>query len=223
MITCLKNNILIEHVDYNSDNQLSKIDNWQNMNNEELADTLTHAHEPLNFLQSKFGNKYEIISIRRNKYERFLSLWKHILDELYRENKVKVAKVFSKLTIDDIFDNIISNEINSKENRYKIAERFLDKFKISQDELYIKNMIDILFTPIIELTNDNPNILWFDINYLEELENWASKKLGKQFKLEKINSSQHFKCNIEINDKFIQRYDSLFGVFEHRKLEKTLI
>ena len=223
MITCLKNDILIEHFDSKNDNQLYKIDNWQNFNNEELADALTHLHEPLNNLQSKFGNEYKVIAIRRNKYERFVSLWKHIIDELYRENKVEVANAFSKLTIDDIFGNITSNEIGTKENRYKTAEGFLDKFKISQDEWYIKNMMDILFTPIVELTNDNPDILWFDINHLEELEYWASKKLGKQFKLEKINSSQHFECNIVINEEFKQRYDDLFRVFDKRKLEKTLI
>lgn len=223
MITCLKNDILIEHFDSKNDNQLYKIDNWQNFNNEELADALTHLHEPLNNLQSKFGNEYKVIAIRRNKYERFVSLWKHIIDELYRENKVEVANIFSKLTIDDIFGNITSNEISSKEYRYKTAEGFLDKFKISQDEWYIKNMMDILFTPIVELTNDNPDILWFDINHLEELEYWASKKLGKQFKLEKINSSQHFECNIVINEEFKQRYDDLFRVFDKRKLEKTLI
>lgn len=223
MITCLKNDILIEHFDSKNDNQLYKIDNWQNFNNEELADALTHLHEPLNNLQSKFGNEYKVIAIRRNKYERFVSLWKHIIDELYRENKVEVANIFSKLTIDDIFGNITSNEISSKEYRYKTAEGFLDKFKISQDEWYIKNMMDILFTPIVELTNDNPDILWFDINHLEELEYWASKKLGKQFKLEKINSSQHFECSIIINEEFKQRYDNLFRVFDKRKLEKTLI
>jgi hypothetical protein len=223
MIACLKNDILIEHFDSNNDNQLYKIDNWQKMNNEELADALTHLHEPLNNLQSKFGNEYKVIAIRRNKYERFVSLWKHIIDELYRENKVEVANIFSKLTIDDIFGNITSNEISSKEDRYKAAARFLDKFKISQDEWYIKNMIDILFTPIIELTNDNPDILWFDINHLDELEKWASKKLGKQFKLQKINSSQHFECNIVINDEFKQKYDNLFRVFDKRKLQKTLI
>jgi hypothetical protein len=36
MITCLKNDILVEHFDSSKDNQLSKIDNWQKMNNEEL-------------------------------------------------------------------------------------------------------------------------------------------------------------------------------------------
>ena len=223
MITCLKNDILIEHFDSNNDNQLYKIDNWQKMNNEELADALTHLHEPLTNLQSKFGNEYKVIAIRRNKYERFLSLWKHIIDELYRENKVEVANVFSKLTIDDIFGNITSNEISSRENRYKIAENFLDKFQILQDEWYIKNMIDILFTPIIELTNYNSNILWFNINYLDDLDRWVTKKLGREFKLEKINSSQHFECSIIINEEFKQRYDNLFRVFDKRKLEKTLI
>ena len=88
MITCLKNDISVEHAVSSNDNQLSKIEGWQNMNNDELADTLSHFHEPLNNLQLKFGNEYQVISIRRNRYERFLSLWKHIIDELYRKNEI---------------------------------------------------------------------------------------------------------------------------------------
>jgi hypothetical protein len=223
MITCLKNDILIEHFDSNNDNQLHRIDNWQKMNNEELADSLTHLHEPLNNLQSKFGNEYRVISVRRNKYERFLSLWKHIIDELHRENKIEIANIFSKLTIDDIFGKISPNDISTQENRELTINNFLDVFKCPKEEWYIKNMMMILFTPILELTIDNSKILWFDINHLDELEKWVSKKLDKEFKLEKINSSQHIECNIEINDEFIQKYDSLFRVFDQRKLDKTLI
>lgn len=223
MITCLKNDILIEHFDSNNDNQLHRIDNWQKMNNEELADSLTHLHEPLNDLQSKFGNEYRVISVRRNKYERFLSLWKHIIDELHRENKIEIANIFSKLTIDDIFSKISPNDISTRENRELTINNFLDVFKCPKEEWYIKNMMMILFTPLLELTIDNSKILWFDINHLDELEKWVSKKLDKEFKLEKINSSQHIECNIEINDEFIQKYDSLFRVFDKRKLDKTLI
>ena len=53
MITCLKNKISIEHFNSNYDNQLININDWKRMNNEELADSLTHAHETLHLLQSK--------------------------------------------------------------------------------------------------------------------------------------------------------------------------
>jgi hypothetical protein len=228
MITCLRNDISIEHYTQNINKQLSHITDWKRLTNEELADRLTHLHEPLIDLQKKFGNKYDVISIRRNKYDRFLSLWKHIIDELYRIKCVELADVFSKLSINDIFDGIHSNDIINAENRDRWINTYLKKFdnfnkNNSEINYYIKNMISILFTPIIELTNENPNIIWFDINELYKLENWVSKKLGKEFKLEKINSSQHFECNIKINDEFKEKYDYLYGIFENRKLNKTLI
>jgi hypothetical protein len=223
MITCLKNDILIEHFNSDNDNQLCKLDNWQKINNEELADVLIHPHEPLNNLQLKFGNEYQVISIRRNKYERFLSLWKHIIDELYRKDEIQIADIFSKITIDDIFGKISPNDIATSENRKLIVDNFLDIVKYAKDEFYLKNMLTILFTPIIEFTMDDSKILWFNINHLDELDRWATKKLGREFKLEKINSSQHFKCNIEINEEFKKRYDNLFSVLEKRKLQKTLI
>ena len=105
--------------------------------------------------------------------------------------------------------------------KFKPQEK--QKLEISKKESYIKNMLDILFTPIVELTNGNPNIIWFDIDNLVELENWVSKKLNKDFKMEKINSSKQFECAIEINDDFKQKYDNLYKEFEQRKINKTLI
>jgi hypothetical protein len=84
-------------------------------------------------------------------------------------------------------------------------------------------MLDILFTPVVELTNNDPKIIWFDIDNLGELENWVSKELNVDFKMEKINSSKHFNSVIEINEDFKQRYDNLYSEFDQRKLNKTLI
>jgi hypothetical protein len=210
MITCVKNKIPIEHFNSNLDNQLIKINEWEKMNNEKLADSLVHAHEPLYILQGKFGENNQIISIRRNKYDRFLSLWKHIIDELHRINKLDIIDIFSKLTINDLFDNIKSNDIYNLENRYKVIDKFLSRLEISKEESYTRNMLNILFTPIVEFTNNNSNIIWFDIDNLGELENWVSKKLNIEFKMEKINSSKQFECAIEINDEFIQKYDNLY-------------
>lgn len=228
MVTCLRNDILIEHYNQNTDKQLTYISDWNKLTNEDLVDRLTHVHEPLSLLQKKFGNKYDVISIRRDKYERFLSLWKHIIDELYRIKYVELAQVFSMLTINDIFYNINSNDIITIENRNQWADIFLKNLnyfdkKNTKINFYIKNMLSILFTPIVELTNENPNIIWFDINELNKLEDWVSKKLDKKFKLEKINSSQHFECYIEINNEFKEKYDNLYNVFENRKSNTTLI
>jgi hypothetical protein len=223
MITCVKNKIPIEHFNSNHDNQLIKINEWEKMCNEELADRLVHAHEPLYLLHEKFGVNNQIISIRRNKYDRFLSLWKHIIDELHRINKLDIADMFSKLTTNDLFDMIKSNDIYNSENRSKVIDNFLTRLEISKEVSYIKNMLDILFMPVVELTNNDPNIIWFDIDNLGDLENWVSKKLNKEFKMEKINSSKHFNSVIEINDNFKQKYDNLYKEFDQRKTTKTLL
>ncbi|MEY4572094.1 MAG: hypothetical protein RLZ10_1320 [Bacteroidota bacterium] len=223
MITCFKNKIPIEHVNSNLDNQLINISEWKKLSNEELADSLVHPHESLYKLQEKFGFGNEIISIRRNKYSRFLSLWKHIIDELHRIEKFEIADIFSKLTTNEIFDNITSNDIYNFENRYDVIINFLTKLGISKEESYTINMLDILFMPVVELTNNDPNIIWFDIDNLSELENWVSKKLNTVFKMEKINSSKHFNTVIEMDDVFKQKYDNLFMEFDERKINKTLI
>lgn len=228
MITCLKNGIPIEHVNSEYDNQLIKINDWEKMNNEELADSLIHPHESVYTLQQKFGMNNQIISIRRNKYNRFLSLWKHIIDELYRIKNPDIADIFSKLTTNDIFGNFVANDIYNLESRRKTIDDFLTKLKIPklktlEEESYVRNMLDILFMPIVELTNDNPNIIWFDIENLGELENWVSNKLSRDFKMEKINSSKHFNSTIIINDDFKQKYDNLFKDFDQRKVRKTLV
>jgi hypothetical protein len=80
-----------------------------------------------------------------------------------------------------------------------------------------------LFTPVVELTNNDPKIIWFDIDNLGELENWVSKELNKDFKMEKINSSKHINSVIEINDDFKQKYDELYKEFDQRKINKTLL
>jgi hypothetical protein len=223
MITCLKNKISIEHFNSEYDNQLIKINDWEKMNNEKFADSLTHAHEPLHLLQRKFGNNNQIISIRRNKYDRFLSLWKHIIDELHRSKKIDIANTFSKLTIDDIFDKIVPNDIYNVESRFKIIDKFFTKFKIPKEERYTKNMLNTLFTPMVELTNNDDKIIWFDVNNLSELEIWVSKKLNMNFKMEKINSSKDFDSVIEINNDFKEKYDNLYKEFDERKLIKTLV
>jgi hypothetical protein len=79
------------------------------------------------------------------------------------------------------------NDIYNSENRVKVIDNFLSKLEISKEESYTKNMLDILFMPVVELTNNDPNIIWFDINSLRDLENWVSKKLNSDFKMEKIN------------------------------------
>jgi hypothetical protein len=58
---------------------------------------------------------------------------------------------------------------------------------------------------------------------LDKLENWVSNKLELDFKLEKINSSQHFDCNLKLNESFIKKYNEVFDRFDLQKNKITLI
>jgi hypothetical protein len=80
-----------------------------------------------------------------------------------------------------------------------------------------------MFHPLSYWTNNDPRIIWFDISELNKLEDWVSNKIQKPFKLEKINSSQHFECGLKLDDNFVKKYDAVYKIFDKPKLQKTLI
>jgi hypothetical protein len=88
---------------------------------------------------------------------------------------------------------------------------------------YTINIIAILLTPISHWTNNNPNIIWFEFNELHKLSEWVTNIIGKPFKIESLNSSKHIKCNIELNDDFIKKYDDIYNFYDIQKNNKTLI
>lgn len=220
-ISCLKYNLKVNHLNPLFDNQYEKIPNFSKMLNEDLADVLAHGHEPIVGLKQKFKNKIPIISIRRDPYDRFISTYKHIVDELYRINEIEIAKIFQNLNIDNILffnsNDLIGNNINN------IISNFLEENKIKKYPEYVWNMLMILYKQISYWHNHDPNIIWFDIKELNKLEEWVSNQLNINFKLEKINSSQHFKINLKLDNEFIQKYDKIYGCFDNVKKEKTLL
>jgi len=223
-ITCIRNNINTKHCGDYFDNYInSNLVKFQSIeNNDNLADILGHPHESIKMLESKFGNEYEIISVRRNKYERFISLWKHLLDEIYRMGETSIYEKFIKLNIDDIlfftkYDLVNKNDIN------KQVKKFLKNNKIETNSKKILNIISIVFTPYSVYHNNDSRIIWFDFNQLHKLEEWVSIKINKNFVLEKSNSSKNFNSNIELNDYFIKKYDSIYETYDEYKNIKTLI
>jgi len=219
-ISCLKYNLKVNHLNSKFDNQHENIPNFSKMPNEDLADALGHGHESIVGLKQKFKNKIPIISIKRDPYDRFISTYKHIVDELYRINEIKIAKIFQYLNVDNIFffdsNDIIGNNINN------IILDFLKQNKIKEYPEYLLNMLNILYRQLSYWHNHDPNIIWFDIKELNKLEEWVSNQLNIDFKLEKINSSQHFEINLKLDNNFIKKYDKIYGVFDHIKKEKTL-
>jgi len=102
MISCLKQDVKIEHFNSFWDIENQRRVDLVKMTNEELADSLTHGHESILNLERKFGTGYDIISVKRDRYDQFISLWKHILDEIHRVRDVANYSIFKELTVDDI-------------------------------------------------------------------------------------------------------------------------
>ena len=91
-------------------------------------------------------------------------------------------------------------------------------------------MTDILYTMLIILVrhvsfwhNNNPKIKWFEFGNFEKLEEWVSNKTGISFKMEKSNGSQHFECELKLNDEFIKKYNDIYDYYNIQKNNKTLI
>ena len=55
------------------------------------------------------------------------------------------------------------------------------------------------------------------------MEEWVSNILNIDFKLEKINSSQHFECALQLDDYFIEKYNKIYDIYDFKKEHKTLI
>jgi vacuolar-type H+-ATPase subunit I/STV1 len=67
------------------------------------------------------------------------------------------------------------------------------------------------------------NIIWFEFDELNKLEEWVSTTLEKPFILHSVNSSKHIDSKITLNDDFIRKYDSIYDYYDLPKLNKTII
>lgn len=221
-ITCLKNNINIHH--YSEDLVgKSNTDLDLTLDNETIADNIVHAHEKITNLKLKFGNGYEVISVKRNRHERFISLWKHVIDLISLRFPKHVFDIFKNIKVDELLF-YTQDDLLSDATKVQILDTFFKNNGLSgYDDWYMKTIIYILINPTSYWHNNDSNIIWFDFDKMNELEEWVSDKLGKSFKLEKSNGSQHFDCNIQLNEKFIDIYDSIYNFYDLPKQVKTLI
>jgi hypothetical protein len=220
-IACLKNELDVKYYDdiiHTLNPPKISIDD----DNETIADNLTHAHERIQNLKKKFGNDLPVIAVRRDPYERYISLWKHIIDELYRVNEIEIFNIFKSLKIDDLM-YYTENDLISNERKYSWIKEFLIKTGVKKTGPYVTAMIYMMISPLSHYHNHDKSIKWFDITKLNELEKWVSDILMIDFKLEKTNSSQHFECSISNDEYFKKRYDTIYSNFDKPKILKTLI
>jgi hypothetical protein len=97
-----------------------------------------------------------------------------------------------------------------------------NKFKITPEE-NIVNILYLMISPISYLHNHNPNIIWFDINKLSEMNEWVSNQIGKSFTIKHVNSSKYIECNLKLDDMFIEKYDEIYNYYDLPKNIKTLL
>jgi len=197
-----------------------KID--KNTNNEVIADNLTHSHERLVNLKKKFGKELPVIAVKRNPYDRFISLWKHIIDELYRVGEIETFEIFKSLTTDKLL-SYTELDLSSNDTKYQAIKEFFKRNNVAKIGPYVTAMIYMIMSPTSHYHNHDKSIIWFDIKELYKLEEWVSEKLGFDFKLEKTNSSQHFECGITNDEYFRKKYDSIYKNYDEPKIEKTII
>jgi hypothetical protein len=225
MATCVKNEINIEHYHnyLNVDNQLSVLKKeLYEIDYDNFGMEINHGHEPINVLCERFGNKYDIISVKRNKYERFVSLWKHIIHNTQCVEHNDTLKTFKEYSAKDILfykDYDLLDDVSVKE----IIEIFKNKSDLKNLTPYGENMLTSLIRPYSYWHSHNPNIIWFDFDKLYELEEWVSNKLGKEFKLLDINSSKKIESNLILDDEFRELYDTIYYKYDETKSKKTLI
>jgi len=206
---------------------------FKSIDKSNLMNHIYHAHESIGDLQSKFGTSYPVVAVKRNRHERFYSLYKHILFDLKRSGYPKIYEAFSKLTLDELFF-FTKNDLINKKQRWDVISQYLIDLKLLDKKVdiinwentifgYAVNMIDILLTPISYWTNNDSNIIWFDFDKINELESWVSEKVDKPFKLESANSSKHIECNIVLDDRFINKYNDIYDYYDLPKSTITLI
>ena len=241
--SCILNDVSLKT--FNGEWEKSNLDiDFNSIDKSKIMDYIYHGHESITDLQNKFGNEYPVIAVKRQRHERFFSLYKHVLFDLQRTGFHRIYDVFSNMTLDELFF-FTKDDLSSKKKRWevicdllidlKILDERIDisvtsKFKKSEEEFFKKstkayavNMIDILLTPLSYWTNNNQNIIWFDFNEMDKFEGWVSKTLEKPFKLYSVNSSKHMECKIVLNDEFKEKYDSIYDYYDFPKLKKSLI
>ena len=219
--TCLRQHIPIQtlsediHLQYRSTN-------IKDLTNEELATKYVHRHEPLITLQEKFGEDYPIIAVRRGRHETFISFWKHIIEHVKLEYEQDLYEKFSKFTIDDILFFSPSELLADYLKVEELATEFLKRNSI-ECRWHLTNLMIVLYTPKSVWHGNHKDIIWFDFDRLNEMEDWVSSKLERPFKLENFNTSRHIESNVKLDDYFKSKYNSIYDIHDIRKSNKTLV
>ena len=223
--SCIVNGLNINSLDTRADFDNSKID-FNSIDESDIMNFIKHEHSPLSELQNKFGYDLPIIAVNRNKYERFYSLYKHIIFDLERIGTKDLSYKFSNFTLDELFF-FNTNDIMTRQSRHHIINKHLfnimPELEYDESYRYINNIIDILLTPISHWHIHHKNIIWFNIDEMHKLEEWVSDITNIEFKLKHVNSSSFIETDIKLDTKFMLKYDSIYQYYESPKSNKSII
>lgn len=223
LFACGKCGLDVKHLNSEYNSNFSKID-W-NQTNDILLKNVDHRHETLVELEKKFGKNYEIISIKRNPYERFLSMWKFVIDKLYYVGEDEIADILARMDSYSVFDFRPRLLDSIAEYNSEFIIKFKEKYNLipKYNSTAVDNSIRLVYTPPSMYHNHDDRIIWFDFNKLYELEEWVSNKLNIDFKLENTNTSKHINCNLKLDNTFIERYNHYYLKYELQKQQKTIL
>lgn len=182
-----------------------------------------HPHERLIHLQNRFGYDYPIISIKRNSYRRFISIFSKILELLYQSKDFKSYGILSKISHKQLF--CFDPRLILEEKYETIADITIDTFKLNENNIfYLKELLQLLFRPMSHWHNNNDKIIWFTLEDSEsmlDLQNWVSDITKKKFVLHKSNEiKEPIVHSIKLNNEFRWMYDSYY--IETEKIQKKI-
>jgi hypothetical protein len=220
-ISCIRNNLNVQHSNSSQDRNYNQ-DELLSISNIDLVYQINHFHETIDSLKKSFGNSYEIISVKRNRHERFVSYLNHCIGELYRNNNLDLYNLFLELTVDDLLF-YETNDLIGKSNKIKLVDSFLNRIGYKGNKSPIAPLLLPMFSPLSTYHNHNPNIIWFDFDDLTKLEEWVSIKTEKEFKLSSFGSSKEYKSKVTVNDYFIEKYNKIYDYYDIVKKQITLL
>jgi len=228
-VSCMKQGVIVNR----ANDEIDKSNDKLNLNDVNDLRQLSHAHETVSQLREKFGKEHQIISVRRDKYERFYSFYKKFCKELI-DNRfdIKMENYFEYFTniSPEIFFDLKGLSLTSDYS--EITTKFKEIHNLDFSEYGNKiqysynSLIYFMLKPMSHWTEYESNIKWFDYTDLPSLENWVSKEINKDFRLERVNSSEHkkLKPKMVIDDDFMRLYDKTYGNYDlNTKINRSLL
>lgn len=185
-----------------------------------------HPHERLIHLLNKFGHEYPIISIKRNSYHRFVSMFSKVLELLYQSKDYKSYYILSKINYRQLF--CFDRTLILEEKYDTIAQIIFDTFELNKDNLlYIKELLQLLFKPMSHWHNNSDKITWFnleDSESMRNLEHWVSDLTKKKFLLHKSNEiKEPIVHSLKVDKEFRWIHDNYYKQTENQKTIKTIV